>query len=198
MINIINDVRDSLKHGNYYSALALALTLPDICMKSENKDGRQEYINWVDKYIFTDKKYCAFAKFHKDIIVAIGFEVDEYFSELQKLQQDETLYKVDNINGTIMYALRCSFLHAGNVKVDTGKHPLDLKISLGIPNSKIKDVPLMSYGFNYKKEAYAKLDVITFCNVVCDKVEKYYIDNSNNFKNILSIQTFYTFDNFPD
>lgn len=198
MKNIINDVRASLKHKNYYSALALALTLPDICIKSENKNGRQEYIDWVDKYIFTDKKQCAFAKFHKDIIIAIGFEADEYFIEQQNLKQDESIYKVDSINGTIMYALRCSILHAGNVIVDFGKHPLDIKISLGVSDSPIGDTFLMSYGFNYKKEAYAELEVITFCNFVCEKVEKYYNDNPNNLKNILSIQKFDTSNNFTD
>ena len=54
MLNKINDVKSALKAGAYQSALALALTLPDICSQieypAENMVGIC-YPQWCDKYI---------------------------------------------------------------------------------------------------------------------------------------------------
>ncbi len=49
----INDIRKSLENECYFSALSLALTLPDICGMAEypNKDVGDRYIGWCDSYL---------------------------------------------------------------------------------------------------------------------------------------------------
>ena len=54
MIDIyVNDIRNALKNQSFFSALSLALTLPDVCGMAEfpNKQVAERYIGWYDKYI---------------------------------------------------------------------------------------------------------------------------------------------------
>lgn len=51
--NYVDDIRRSLKNKCYFSALSLALTMPDICGMAEfpNKQVGERYVEWYDKYI---------------------------------------------------------------------------------------------------------------------------------------------------
>ena len=54
MIDIyVNDIKTSLKNKCYFSALSLALTLPDICGMAEfpDKTVSERYIGWYDEHI---------------------------------------------------------------------------------------------------------------------------------------------------
>jgi hypothetical protein len=86
MYNYINSVRQSVKNQNWYSALSLAITLPDICGRLESPKlySFERYKKWFDKYML--KKY--------------SFTIR---SETHVL-----------LSGNDCYALRCSFLHEGN------------------------------------------------------------------------------------
>lgn len=50
---IINDVEKSLDKDCLFSALALALTIPDVCGKISypSKKPSDRYINWFDEHI---------------------------------------------------------------------------------------------------------------------------------------------------
>lgn len=56
MIDIyVNDILHALENRCYFSALALALALPDICGAAEFSDDTpvaKRYIGWYDKYVF--------------------------------------------------------------------------------------------------------------------------------------------------
>lgn len=57
MIDIyVKDIKVSLENKAYFSALALALALPDICGSAEypNESVAKRYIEWYDKYIGGD------------------------------------------------------------------------------------------------------------------------------------------------
>lgn len=60
MINkLVEDINKALDNEAYFSALSLALTLPDICGKAEfpeTKSGRR-YIDWYDEHIGKYEKY---------------------------------------------------------------------------------------------------------------------------------------------
>ena len=45
---IVDDINVAERAGAYMSAMALALTIPDICMG--NKSTREDYIDWVQTY----------------------------------------------------------------------------------------------------------------------------------------------------
>ncbi|WP_199615052.1 hypothetical protein [Paenibacillus alkalitolerans] len=88
MNNYLNAIDIALTTENWYAALALALTLPDICGKLESptQGSQQRYAVWFDNYV--SPKYT-----HR-----VGVNYGE----------------VVFLNGNDCYALRCSFLHEGN------------------------------------------------------------------------------------
>ncbi|MFI3227991.1 MAG: hypothetical protein R3Y09_11390 [Clostridia bacterium] len=99
-LDIIRDIENALEKEVYLSALALSLTLPDICGKVEFptiKSTKQRYIKWYDKHI-TNNNY-----------------PDEH---------DEAL----KFNGEKCYELRCSYLHAGEVEQLVGIQDFQLII----------------------------------------------------------------------
>ena len=94
MLQKIADIRKSLNSGAYQSALALTLTLPNICRQVEygnTKSGTDGYPYWIDTYVDFSECY-------------IGFGTEEA-----------------ELNGKICYALRCSFLHCGNDDISSQK-----------------------------------------------------------------------------
>jgi hypothetical protein len=82
MQGLIDSIDQSLATGNWYAALAVALTIPDVCASLEAADGLAtgpRYAAWFDKYLG--------AKYY-----------DAFIPENQ-------------ITGGDCYALRCSLLH---------------------------------------------------------------------------------------
>jgi hypothetical protein len=87
MDNFLESVRQSLANRNWYAALYLSLTLPDICSRLESDDGKtssKRYIAWFEKYL-----------------------ADEY-----KHDQGDGITHVF-LSGNDCYALRCAMLHEG-------------------------------------------------------------------------------------
>jgi len=84
----INAVRAAVKQENWYAALALALTLPDICADLE-KPGRhsgERYADWWNTYL-----------------------LPEYtIPGIEDVREPHVL-----LSGNDCYALRCAFLHQG-------------------------------------------------------------------------------------
>lgn len=60
MKNLIESIQKALKERNFYAALYLALTLPDICGKitSPSAHSKDRYIKWFDHYL--SKQYSGF------------------------------------------------------------------------------------------------------------------------------------------
>ena len=93
MIEKINEIREALNNKTYIAALALALTLPDICCQIENgvSNGEEKtYKKWVNDHL--DSKSFEFPGFKKN-----------------------------TFNGEMCYALRCKILHNGNTEVQDKK-----------------------------------------------------------------------------
>ncbi len=91
---IINDIDISIENGAYFAALALALTLPDICGKAEypNSGSKHRYTSWYDKYVTDTGKSSN----------AYGEDMPYFSSE-------------------VAYQLRCNFLHQGTPNLDKSK-----------------------------------------------------------------------------
>lgn len=53
MDHLVRAVRGSVSTSNWYAALSLGLTLPDICGRLEDPavTGRKRYIDWCEKYL---------------------------------------------------------------------------------------------------------------------------------------------------
>ena len=94
---ISDEVNKALEHECFIPALMSALTLPDICGKAEyqgRKPGKQRYIDWFNTYI------------------------PHGLSPFGEMDKGKSL---PELNGEIVYLLRCSLLHEGSVNFDKTK-----------------------------------------------------------------------------
>ncbi|MGG1400277.1 hypothetical protein ABE288_21005 [Bacillus salipaludis] len=98
MLDKIKDINLALYNKSYLSALALSLTLPDICGQIEypdfkhdngNRNIGKQYAAWFDDWV--SHNYADYTGFSED-----GKVNNPFFT------------------GKMCYDLRCSFLHAGN------------------------------------------------------------------------------------
>jgi hypothetical protein len=90
MHHLIAAAREPVSQRNWYSALSMALTFPDICGKLEDptKHSTPRYIGWFATYIAP--KYS---------VTLYGGRVEQFLS------------------GEDCYALRCAFLHQGTMEI---------------------------------------------------------------------------------
>lgn len=98
MDDIISEVRCCLDSGYYHAALALALTIPDICGRVEYPEYRIEYPEYRTK---SSKRYVAWFNDHILVNYAKKFTPEGEVSE-------------SYFNGDMCYSLRCKLLHEGN------------------------------------------------------------------------------------
>lgn len=98
---LIDSVKKALEQENWYAALTLALTLPDICGKVEHpKVGTgKRYSDWFNQYVG--------------------------FSYQSMLGHPKTKHVF--LSGNDCYALRCAFLHEGssNITQQRAREALD-------------------------------------------------------------------------
>lgn len=87
MKRLIESVENSLLSQNWYGALFISLSLPDICGKMETPDkfSGERYVNWFDRYM-----------------------LDKYTREIGPQREKHTF-----LSGSDCYALRCALLHEG-------------------------------------------------------------------------------------
>ena len=147
LLNKIKEIEAALDVGCQHCALALALTLPDICgkvLKSETKRrSKDQYIKWFDKYVVPI--YAPLGKIYKSFVT-----------------------------GKTCYALRCSFLHAGNF--DPEKENIFFNIHSRIKSEK--------QGYHdLKKEVNGEtiidIDAVGLCNAICEAAKSFYNDTEN-------------------
>jgi len=91
---LINDMNKALDNDCFFSALSLALTMPDIC-------GHAKYPTEPS----SKKRYTAW--------------YDEYVGAYDQCPGEEG--KMPYLSGEVVYQLRCSFLHQGNPNIDKDK-----------------------------------------------------------------------------
>ena len=153
MLEKIDHITIALNAGAYQAALALALTLPDICAKVDNKLSTTKsvhYIAWVDYYVdFNPLSPCGDTK------------------------------KAE-MNGTLIYSLRCSFLHCGNdeIKNQVAAQNLPHTTFKVVPPNSLGDGNVYKYyiknGSNNTAVIETQIDAQAICKLLCVAAEKYY------------------------
>jgi hypothetical protein len=102
MFHLTRDVRNAVISGNYYAALSLALALPDICGKLE-KPGiysiEKRYVTWFKANL----------------------------QDLYTRPAANGITKHVFLTGEDCYALRCAFLHQGDMDITTQRARLVLE-----------------------------------------------------------------------
>jgi hypothetical protein len=85
-------INSSLETKNWYAALLVALTLPDICgyLESPEEKSSSRYVRWFNKYM-----------------------TPKYTSNIGPNREKHIF-----LNGSDAYALRCAYLHSGTFHTD--------------------------------------------------------------------------------
>jgi hypothetical protein len=138
MEHLTSAVLASLSHQNWYAALSLSLTLPDICgrIQSPQMRSRQRYVAWFDRWLL---------------------------SRYQALIGPENLPHTF-LSGRDCYALRCAFLHQGELVLDgqPAREVLD-RIHFTAPRPG-------SFVHRNQTDAILQLQVDAFCIDICRSV----------------------------
>lgn len=154
MIEKIEDIRKAIENETYIVALALALTLPDICSQVENgvADGnRNMYINWIDKYM----------------------EVENYKFPIKGFEKQ-------TFNGNMCYALRCKLLHNGNTEINYATNIDDFVLTKpGNPNYKYGYIYRQENLANGKERLITYIGIDYICESLCKTAETFYNNWSN-------------------
>ena len=147
----INEIRSAIKNHLYNCALALALTLPDICAKVEYGDSvsnkGKKYQQWFDT-----------------------FAVSKFTVTATKLPSNEHVPYVW-LTAEECWKLRCAVLHAGNFELNCEQSKLRrLFIHVHEKNGK---------NYDWRDGKYADFDLILMCHNLCDAAEEYYNNHPN-------------------
>ena len=151
----IQEARNCIDNSLYEAALALALTLPDICGQVEYpalKKVGERYTKWIDDFVDSKGLY-------DPLFDAVGG-----FEHLES--QD-------------IYKLRCAFLHSGDQ--DISSDTIDC-FNLVRPGGLGAVEGKASFGYKYRIENQtdgsvkniAKIDIKYLTEMICDAAEEYY------------------------
>lgn len=160
MLRLIDDVNKALDAECYFSALALALTLPDICGKAEHPQEKigKRYKDWYDVHIGPSEQCPC-----------------EYCRDMP----------MPYLSGEVVYSLRNSLLHQGtpnidinqikdeNNKIDNFELVIESKKSPGIygDSSGILNGSIRTYRVNVRR----------LCFILCATARGYYEANRDKF-----------------
>jgi hypothetical protein len=158
--NFTNAIRDSLENKNWYAALTLALTLPDICGRLEfpEKSSSKRFIHWFNNYL-----------------------VDKYTLKIRD-------YTHVFLSGEDAYALRCAYLHQGEVNIE------DQWVQKALTEFLFIEPPENGSMHCNQSNDLLQLQVDAFCRDICEGIEKWVEDVSSDqeiqkrAKKLLTIQ----------
>lgn len=176
---IHNEIKHCLDNDLHLAALALALTLPDICGKAEypNEGNKARYIKWYDNHI------------------------GNYARSMSQSGGEDTA-DLPYLSGELVYQLRCSFLHSGDTDINADKltEEQNKLTSFNLELRRHDDIlasgasTYLNYGQN-GDVTFRRYDVgVTYlCKIIANVALKYYTDNKDRFNffsyNIIDLTT---------
>jgi hypothetical protein len=165
---VISEVRRCLDSGYHYAALALALTIPDICGLVEHPECRKK----------SSKRYVAWFNDHILINYAKKFTSEGEVSE-------------SYFDGDMCYSLRCKFLHEGNSQIEAKSI-----IVSGNEGCSFEFRPIVGGSDSYGRAIYSvpgcgavvvrwvTLNIAALCEALCSGAEEFYkAQNKDDFIN---------------
>ena len=168
LLNIIDEVNKALDNDMYISALALVLTIPDICAKAEyplEKTNKKRYVDWFDNHI------------------------GHYEQPPEKGIDD----KCPHLSGEVIYTLRNSILHQGTPNIDKDKiknedNKIDRFVLVKEPKKEIQNYSDFSScsetGWMLRGDKINKmyhLNIRRLCFLITSAAEYYYEENKEKF-----------------
>ena len=151
---IVNEINKLLLDGYPYSALGMALTLPDICgnIAYPNTGNGFRYKKWFDEYALPKS----------------GISVDEGFM---------------SVDGEVCYKLRCAYLHSGNFDLGNSGAVKDIrKFTLHYnrdPLLRFNRIAQMTDG-TYQMD----IDLGVLCWQLCEAAKDFYKSHQSDFAGV--------------
>ena len=156
---IIDEIHKSIENECFIAALALTLTLPDICGKAEfpEEGDTKRYIDWYNEHIGDDEK-----------------PSDPYGSDMPYL------------SGEIIYNLRNALLHQGSPSIDAYKIKTERckvdKFEIVIDPESLSNTSMVAYGTGLKIVGRElSVNLYHLCNIICRAATDYYNRNKEKF-----------------
>lgn len=158
MERFINSINKSLKNENWYSALGLALTVPDICGKIENptKGSRARFVGWYNQYI-----------------------LESYTREIGPDQE-----KYIFLSGDDCYSLRCAYLHEGKSDIENQRARDILNDFEFIAPPKWGSMHCNSIGNGSTMKLQLQVDI--FCKDITNGIQRWYEENYHKYEEELN------------
>lgn len=158
LLLMISEIQKAIENECFLAALALALTIPDICGKAEypNASGSKDrYVKWYDEHV--GKYECC------------G-------------ENDDMPYP----SGEIIYSLRCCMLHQGNPSIESDRiHNENCRLDrfkLTINDAFDGGNSSISYTGNPQtSHKYLEINILNLCKKLCLTAKSYYNDNKDKF-----------------
>jgi len=154
MQHLINSTRQAVSQENWYSALALALTMPDICGRISYpalaKQSEKRYVAWFDAYL-----------------------AETYRGGWNRMQL---------MKGEDLYALRCAYLHQGEFDL-TGQNVRKVleRFHIEVPGTAMhRNLLGQINAAGELTDAVLQLRVDMFCEDVCVGVEKWLLNEGGD------------------
>lgn len=139
-------VRQAIDQENWYAALGLALTLPDICgrIESPRRRSQERYIDWCDRYLAP--RYSISSTMMKPEVRVM-------------------------LRGSDCYALRCAVLHEGaDDIVDQRAREALAAFEFVAPPPADSRAPGLVWNLN---ATTLRLQVDIFCEAICEAVDEW-------------------------
>lgn len=168
LLRLVEDVERAIEHECYFAALALALTLPDICGQAEfpYEGNGARYTKWCRQFVCEENS--------RD---------NPYSGDMPYLNDD------------MLYNLRCAFLHQGipnpSANIYRGKPPRykderckvdHFTLEITDPDSPDGETAMVSYTAHMKIDhREIKIGVRDLCYRLRIAAKKYYEDNPDKF-----------------
>ncbi|EJT4817569.1 hypothetical protein JTY81_06670 [Citrobacter freundii] len=159
---IVNSIKEALGAKNYFGALFMALTIPDICASIDNPDEKNNGVRYK-KWFHDNLKH----KYYPDTLLELiesnnpksAEQLDEYTKEdLRATPVGEVAF-----TDVMCWKLRCSVLHAGST--DAGKYSFHL-----------------THGGSHQNviNGVLQISVVRFCQDICSAFELWCEKNIGN------------------
>ncbi|HEY6173995.1 MAG TPA: hypothetical protein VIX73_06105, partial [Kofleriaceae bacterium] len=146
MQHFLDDIRGAVADRRWYAALSLALAMPDIC-------GRLEY-GRIGSEARSVRWFADYAQAH------------------YKGRVESSGEQICSLTGADCYALRCAYLHQGDVDISEqrAREVLD-RFDFITPDG----VPIHMAYFNSTPKKVLLLQVDLFCEDMCASVERWLV-----------------------
>lgn len=161
LLKLIEDVERAIEHECYFAALALALTLPDICGKAEypNDGDTARYIKWCREFVCGEQP-----------------------------RDDPRSGDMPYLSGEMLFNLRCCFLHQGTPSIDPSKIKDErcavdqFNLLITDPDSADGELSMVEYGGNWKiTHREITVSIRDICYRLRMSAKKYYEENPDKF-----------------